>query len=159
MPITEEVLEATTLGRAINKASDKTVRAVLNSICAKNDEARKEAESQLLVFTDSEEGSVNVKISVPRYALCFNCGEKFDVTANTNKSCQYHTEKSEPTGEDLYVDNYGEFDVEEMRDDWPECFTFACCDGNLRDNPDGCVFNFHQEPHANSKPSKRARVY
>ncbi|KAJ5646393.1 hypothetical protein N7490_002765 [Penicillium lividum] len=131
MPITEAVLETTTLGRAINKASDETIRAVLKSICPKNDEARKEAESQLLVLTDSEGGSVKIP----------------------------STTKSEPTGEELWEDNYGEFDVEDFRDDWPECFTFACCHGNLRDNPDGCVFNFHQELHADGKPSKRARAY
>lgn len=94
MPITEEVLEATVLGRAINDASDQTLRAVLKSICAKNDEARKEAESQLLVTatdtdTDTEESSHN-KRAVPRYAFCVNCEKEFDVTTNTEKACRYH---------------------------------------------------------------------
>lgn len=95
MPITEEVLEATVLGRAINDASDQTLRAVLKSICAKNDEARKEAESQLLVTatdtdTDTEESSHNNKRAVPRYAFCLNCEKEFDVTTNTEKACRYH---------------------------------------------------------------------
>ena len=87
---TEEMLETTSLGRAINESSDKRVRAVLKSICAKNDEARKEAESQLLTTTDTKEGPNNTKSLVPRYTFCVNCEKEFDVTANTEKSCQYH---------------------------------------------------------------------
>ncbi|KAJ6180680.1 hypothetical protein N7519_011141 [Penicillium mononematosum] len=125
MPIIEEVLEATTLGRAINDASDKTLRTVLKSICAKNDQARKEAESQLLVTdtdTDTEESSGNNKRQVPHYAFCVNCEKEFDVTTDTKETCRYHPEPSEPTGEDLYVDNYAEFEVDtdEMREDFPE---------------------------------------
>jgi hypothetical protein len=91
MPITEEVLEATTLGRAINDASDQRLRVVLKSICAKNDQARKEAESHFLVMaTDTEESSDSNKRAVPRYAVCVNCEKEFDVTTNTEKACRYH---------------------------------------------------------------------
>ena len=93
MPIAEEVLEATTLGRAINDASNKTLRAVLKSICAKNDQACKEAESQLVVTdtdTNTEESSGNNKRQVPRYAFCANCEKELDVTTNTKEICRYH---------------------------------------------------------------------
>ncbi|KAJ5799625.1 uncharacterized protein N7518_001693 [Penicillium psychrosexuale] len=136
--ITEEVLEATVLGRAINNASEQTLRAVFKFICAKNDEARKEAESRLVaIVSDTEESSGNNKRPVPRYASCVNCKKEFDVTSNTEENCRYHPRGDEPTGEDLYVDNYDEFEVDtdEMREEFPECFTFACCDGNLKDNP------------------------
>lgn len=62
------------------------------------------------------------------------------------------------TGEELFVDNDQEVDDDDpdLREEWPECFTFGCCDGNLRDNPDGCETDWHkkQEPTA-----KRRRVY
>ncbi|KAJ5182124.1 hypothetical protein N7449_012271 [Penicillium cf. viridicatum] len=160
MPITEEVLEATTFGRAINDASDQRLRVVLKSICAKNDQARKEAESQFLVMaTDTEESSDSNKRAVPRYAVCINCEKEFDVTTNTEKNCRYHPEGNEPTGEDLFVDNWDEFEVDtdEMCEDFPPCFTFTCCNVNLEDNPHGCVTDFHREQHP-EKPSKRSRA-
>jgi hypothetical protein len=46
-----------------------------------------------------------------------------------------------------------------MREDFPECFMFECCGGNLRDNPDGCVSDFHQEEYPDAKPSKRSRAF
>ncbi|KAJ5852196.1 uncharacterized protein N7529_011581 [Penicillium soppii] len=162
MSITEEVLETTILGRAINEASDKTIRAILKSVCAKSDEARREAESQLLVMpTDAKEGPLGKKSPVPRYAFCVGCAKEFDVMANTKTSCRYHPERSEPTGEDLYIDNYEEFDVDtdDMREEFPECFTFQYCDGNLEDNPDGCVIDFHKEQYTGTKSSKRARAF
>lgn len=66
----------------------------------------------------------------------------------------------EPTGEELWEDNYDEFEVdtEEAREELPHCFTFGCCHGNLEDNPEGCVIDFHEEPHSNKKPAKRARA-
>ena len=69
-------------------------------------------------------------------------------------------EEDEPTGEYLYVDNYNEFEVDTdgMREDFPECFTFACCDGNLKDNPHGCVTDFHRERYLDEQASKRVRA-
>ena len=91
MPITEEALDASVLGRAIDDASDKTVRAILKTICANNDEARKEAENRLLVLpTDSKEQSNTAKKPVPRYAFCVNCKIEFDITTNTEEKCKYH---------------------------------------------------------------------
>ncbi|KAJ5950843.1 uncharacterized protein N7479_009256 [Penicillium vulpinum] len=161
MPISEEDIDATILDRAINDASDQTVRAVLKSICAKSDEARKEAENQLLVSATETESSDKNKRRVPRYAFCVNCEKEFDVTTKTEKNCRYHPEQSEPTGEALFVDNWDECDVDtdEMRENFPECFTFECCEGNLRDNPDGCVTDFHQEQYPGGRPAKRSKAF
>ncbi|KAJ5827107.1 hypothetical protein N7447_003870 [Penicillium robsamsonii] len=178
MPDTKEVPEALILDRAINDASAQTLRVVLKSICAKNDEARKDAENQLLAMTHRYQGELRGnKRLFPRYALCINCKKEFDVTTNTEKACRYHPsmtarprssmrnkliyKENEPTGEDLYVDIWDEFDVDtdEMREDFPECFTFSCCDGNLRDNPHGCVIDCHQEQYPDGKPSKRPRAH
>lgn len=102
MPISEETLQASVLGRAIDEASNETVRAVLKSTCAKSDEARKEAESRLVaVTTDAKDEPEAAKTPVPRYAVCVNCEKEFDVTTNTKKSCRYHpstlTQKEQKT--------------------------------------------------------------
>ncbi|KAJ5343010.1 uncharacterized protein N7506_002834 [Penicillium brevicompactum] len=109
--------------------------------------------------TDAPKGSNLPKTPVPRYAICAFCEKEFDVTLNTEKSCQYHPAEPEGTGSDLEVDNYGEFELEpeDLQEDFPECFTFECCGGNMRDDPDGCVVDFHREEVSN-KPTKRARV-
>ena len=59
----------------------------------KNDQACKEAESQLVVTdtdTNTEESSGNNKRQVPRYAFCANCEKEFDVTTNMKEICRYH---------------------------------------------------------------------
>ncbi|KAJ5345196.1 hypothetical protein N7452_003200 [Penicillium brevicompactum] len=157
---TKHVSKDTPLDRAIAQSSDSVIRATLKSVCAQNEEARKIIESQLLVMsTDAPKGSNLPKTPVPRYAICVSCEKEFDVTLNTEKSCQYHPAEPEGTGSDIEVDNYGEFELEpeDLQEDFPECFTFECCGGNMRDDPDGCVVDFHREEVSN-KPTKRARV-
>jgi hypothetical protein len=103
MPTAEEALESTPLGRTINDVSDKRIRAVLKSICAQNDEARKEAESQLLVaatYSDkSSESSESNKRQRSRFAFCENCEKEFDVTTNTEESCRYHPGMTAQSGD------------------------------------------------------------
>lgn len=91
-----EILEETPLDRAINTASESTLRAVIRAMCAKHDEARKEAESYLLVKsidvkTDFKIGDSKI---VPRHAFCSACKKEFDVTTNTKESCRYHPSES-----------------------------------------------------------------
>ncbi|CAI7668054.1 unnamed protein product [Penicillium discolor] len=83
-----------------------------------------------------------------------------DVTTNTETRCRYNPEGNEPTGEDLFVDNWDEFEVDtdEMREDFPHCFTFMCCNETLEENPHGCVTDFHREQHPEEKPLKRPRA-
>ncbi|KAJ5747997.1 uncharacterized protein N7511_009693 [Penicillium nucicola] len=163
MPIMEEELETTPLSRSINDLSETRLRAVLKSICAQNDEARKEAESQLLVATtDSGESTESKKRQRSRYAFCETCKEEFDVTTNTDESCRCHPEKCEPT-EELYVDNdfaADEFGVDndDNRAEFPEWFRFDCCGGNLRDDP-GCELDYHKERSPLKSSLKRARGF
>ncbi|OQD78377.1 hypothetical protein PENDEC_c001G03943 [Penicillium decumbens] len=117
MVSTTETPEPTPLDRAINTASENTLRAVLRSIGAKHEGSRKEAENQLFVKIaknaevkgDSETSDEEF---VPRYAFCKACEKEFDITTNTEKSCRYHPSPAEPTGEELWEDNYGEFEVD-----------------------------------------------
>lgn len=110
MPISVKELETTPLGDTLNDLSEKKLREVLKSVCAKNDAARKEAESQLLLILEEEEddeftdGPVNAaqqtsaveRTTAQRYTLCFGCKEDIDVTTNTETSCRYHPGMWEP---------------------------------------------------------------
>lgn len=113
MPIAVKELEETPLGNTLNGLSEKTLREVFKSVCAKSDAARKEAESQLLLASSAdstatqaagtEKSSDAGKTTVPRYALCGNCKEDFDVTANTDKTCRYHPSMSKTSYGLLYM--------------------------------------------------------
>jgi hypothetical protein len=65
--------------------------------------------------------------------------------------------------EELYIDNpfagdESAIDNDDNRKEFPECFVFECCNGNLRDHP-GCEFDFHEERSLDDGPSKKARLY
>lgn len=178
MPITEEVLEATTLGRAINNASDQRLRVVLKSICAKNDQARKEAESQFLVMaTNTEKSSDSNKRAAPRYAFCINCEKEFDVTTNTEKNCRYHpvtiAQKSRLWSNRVMLNK-----LIHNRGKWAHwrrsfCWQLGWVWGGHRWNARGfspLLYvhvlqwkpgrepDFHREQHPEEKPSKRSRA-
>jgi hypothetical protein len=91
--------EETPLDRAINSASESTLRAVIRAVCAKHDEARKEAESRLLakridVTTDFKTGDSKIVPHFPRHGFRSACKKEFDVTTNTKQNCQYHPSRS-----------------------------------------------------------------
>lgn len=45
-----------------------------------------------------ETASTNLKRLRPRYAICGNCSEEFDVTDNGKKACSYHYGRLPLTG-------------------------------------------------------------
>lgn len=101
MASSAKVLKTTPLDAAITTASSSTLRQIINLMCAKNDEIRKEAERQLLVKNteisrdseNSEDSRPGEKKLVPRYAFCRACKAEFDVTQNTKESCRCHPRK------------------------------------------------------------------
>ncbi|KAJ0414815.1 hypothetical protein BJY00DRAFT_318469 [Aspergillus carlsbadensis] len=96
---------------------------------------------------------------VPRYAFCKNCKVDFDVTENRSDACTYHPLDCEPTGEDLWVDNdFGVEDTPELRRQYPHCFEFECCEGTLKDSPEGCETGWHEEG-SYEPPRKISRTY
>ncbi|KAJ5204510.1 uncharacterized protein N7498_005389 [Penicillium cinerascens] len=141
------VSTTTPLDAAITTASSSTLRQLIRLI-------GREA-------TSGEEYRVrtlgSARRNVPRFAFCETCKAEFDVTKNTKESCRYHPCSAEPTGEELWEDNRGEFDVEAFRDELPHCYTFSCCDGNLETNPYGCVLDWHKDV-VEQNPYKRPRI-
>ncbi|KAJ5343011.1 uncharacterized protein N7506_002835 [Penicillium brevicompactum] len=149
MPITVKELEETPLGNTLIGLTEKTLGEVFKSLLLAFS-----ADSTASQATGAEKSSSR-KTTVPRYALCGNCKEDFDVTANTDKSCFSEADQDSHLYEDL--DDWMEADTEENREEWPECFIFLCCEENLGDNPHGCKVDFHRRPEPSNR-FKRARV-
>ncbi|KAI0671553.1 hypothetical protein C8Q78DRAFT_972915 [Trametes maxima] len=93
-----------------------------------------------------------------RWVTCTNCDEEYDVGAERDpEECRYHTgdlEVDEEAFVDWDEDVHGPMDTRSNRKEFPENFTWSCCD---RDGTQaGCVFAVH-EPEEGHGPRKRAR--
>lgn len=83
------------LSIAINNVSHEKLRSLFIAICEKVPEARQQAQSELLIETDSvpigdnEEQEPEPEARI-RYADCANCKKEFDTTKNLEISCRYH---------------------------------------------------------------------
>ncbi|KAJ5553362.1 hypothetical protein N7494_002740 [Penicillium frequentans] len=181
--IEEPKFDDAALDFSIGTVSSAVLQGLLRSICETIPEAKNMAIQHLLVTKakvpispDSKwDQNANKDINAsdqelgrrrPRYSQCENCKKEFDTLENTPTACRYHTEEA-CADEDshLFVDNdfFGPDEADcddELRKEYPECFVFECCDGNLRDNPDGCETDWHKEAtsHVVARSEHMARV-
>ncbi|KAK2736321.1 hypothetical protein FQN55_001707 [Onygenales sp. PD_40] len=100
--------------------------------------------------------SADLKRLRPRYVICENCDEEFDVLDNSKESCWYHPEFSEPDYDDFFADHdencHGPIDCDATRKEYPEGFIYPCCDRTGAEDP--CEVDWHVEGSA-----KRRRTY
>ncbi|KAL9617583.1 MAG: hypothetical protein Q9160_007653 [Pyrenula sp. 1 TL-2023] len=93
----------------------------------------------------SPQSSSTSKRRRPRYEVCINCNEEFDVTGNEEENCVWHDGEVEPI-EDMFPDHdervHGPYDQDWIRRDFPESFEYTCCEGDL--NSDGCNVTRHE---------------
>ncbi|KAI3326933.1 hypothetical protein HD806DRAFT_531529 [Xylariaceae sp. AK1471] len=155
----------TLLERAIDKADEYTLRAVLKSICKDSDECRKKTRERLLVsrthelieLSDSSDDDtqkqkkkqkqVEVEQTL-RFEKCETCNKTFDVTLNNDKACQAHEGLLELDPEYFPDDDQVEYEPHsiDIETDWrreavPEGFRWLCCDEPLNGKP--CVIQRH----------------
>lgn len=83
----------------------------------------------------------------PRYQVCDNCEQEFDVTKNKQGDCVWHVEDAEPivdheTFADHDKDCHGPYDQDWIREEWPEAFEYECCGKDL--TSPGCQFTKHK---------------
>ncbi|KAI0749516.1 hypothetical protein C8Q80DRAFT_1072529, partial [Daedaleopsis nitida] len=95
---------------------------------------------------------------VPRWQICRNCQEEFDAgTPRVHGECAFHSGELE-VNEEEFVDwdenCHGPMDTEENRQQWPENFTWTCCEGS--GIAEGCEIAGH-EPELQQDRRKRAR--
>ncbi|KAF3388757.1 hypothetical protein F1880_004361 [Penicillium rolfsii] len=102
--------------------------------------------------------TTGVKRLRTRFAQCTNCNGEFDVTENTKKSCTYHPDLAVPDY-DRWPDHdencHGPIDTEENLRQYPESFTYQCCDRYGDEEP--CVTDWHRERVYENETSKRQR--
>ncbi|KAK3935500.1 hypothetical protein QBC46DRAFT_358212 [Diplogelasinospora grovesii] len=144
-------------------ASDKSVRAILMALCDDHSVKRKAID-----LLDLLEPEANAKAKAPEMvasitkkrkaecgiAICVQCGDSFDENDNEKKECRYHSGVMEPDYDaDIWADHdedcHGTIDSDEMREEYPEGFTWTCCEkiGTKR----GCKLGFHQSNPEKSK--------
>ncbi|KAJ5090202.1 hypothetical protein N7532_008886 [Penicillium argentinense] len=91
-----------------------------------------------------------------RYAICKNCEEAFDVTANTDKSCHRHEKRPRPREEmwesyklELHYCGAIQLDDPRSQDLHPTWFDYPCCD-----KPEPCFYDWHREGKPTPNPEE-----
>ncbi|KAF5359750.1 hypothetical protein D9756_003029 [Leucocoprinus leucothites] len=140
----------TQLKNVINTVSATRLREVLVELI-ETEQAIEIALTKEFITLDRESHKI-----VPRWETCSNCDEDYDVnTERADGECQFHPGDLE-ADEDFFADHdervHGPMDTEENRAEFPEGFTWTCCEG--RGHEPGCV----QERHQAAVPRKRRRL-
>ncbi|KAG8626355.1 hypothetical protein KVT40_005300 [Elsinoe batatas] len=135
---------STTVEHAIRAADKDRLRAVLLAV-VKLPEAKAFVERQLLVPTSP--GDNNTASKRKRYEHCVNCKEEFDVNFNDEVACRWHDGELEVDWDgDFWADHdedcHGTIDTEDMREEYPEGFTWSCCDEP--GGSEGCQVGEHE---------------
>ncbi|OJJ50605.1 hypothetical protein ASPZODRAFT_126497 [Penicilliopsis zonata CBS 506.65] len=116
-----------------------------------SDDSDESREPEVKPQTPVKMGSKRLR---PRYGICENCDEEFDLTTNSKRSCRYHPEYSEPDY-DYFVDHdeaiHGIIDSPDMREEYPEGYIYPCC--NRRGDEEPCTRDWHIDAS-----SKRCRL-
>ncbi|KAF7330221.1 hypothetical protein MVEN_02459200 [Mycena venus] len=78
--------------------------------------------------------SPTTRVVVPRWETCPNCGETYDVNADEDEEeCTFHPgelEVNEAKFPDWDEDCHGPMDSEHNREQYPENFSWTCCNGD-----------------------------
>ncbi|KAJ9653478.1 hypothetical protein H2198_007320 [Neophaeococcomyces mojaviensis] len=100
------------------------------------------------VSARSKKSKVDDEISwKDRYVHCVQCYEMFDVMDNDDESCCYHDGYLEVDYElDFWADHdedcHGTIDSLELRNEYPEGYTWNCCDQS--GDTEGCMHGPHR---------------
>ncbi|KAJ7760684.1 hypothetical protein DFH07DRAFT_957519 [Mycena maculata] len=85
------------------------------------------------------------RVVIPRWETCANCGETYDVNGGEDEEeCTFHPgdlEVDEAKFPDWDEDCHGPMDSAHNREEYPESFTWSCCDGGGMAG--GCVTGKH----------------
>ncbi|KAJ7589892.1 hypothetical protein C8J56DRAFT_936441 [Mycena floridula] len=127
------------LHAAIATASEDRLRAVLATLVDQIPAAEQAAIRELVTLKRK------TREVVPRWKTCVNCDGEFDAqTKRKEAECVFHPgelEADESKFVDWDEDCHGPMDTLDNRSDFPENFTWSCCEGD--GSSDGCVKRQH----------------
>ncbi|EIN04053.1 hypothetical protein PUNSTDRAFT_77150 [Punctularia strigosozonata HHB-11173 SS5] len=148
----EEPLDAPSLERlreAVVSVPEKTLREIVLDLIEDMPSVGHALFKELVTVQHGE--------LVQRWEICRKCGDDFDVSATqVEGSCQFHPgvlEVREEEFVDWDEDCHGPMDTPENRRDYPENFSWTCCDGSGLS--EGCVSSTHT---ASGPARKRKRI-
>ncbi|KAF7312035.1 hypothetical protein MIND_00215600 [Mycena indigotica] len=137
------------LNAAISSAPVARLQLILIRLAKKNPAVRKALTKELLTISGPPTAPVRV---IPRWEICENCGNSYDVNvAEDNEDCVFHPGDLE-VEDDKFVDwdedCHGPMDTRSNRREFPENFTWSCCEGD--GTAGGCVNGRHR-PKSNKR--------
>ncbi|KAJ7220197.1 hypothetical protein GGX14DRAFT_493576 [Mycena pura] len=92
---------------------------------------------------------------IPRWEMCANCGETYDVYDDANELCLFHPgelKADETKFVDWDEDCHGPVDTPENRDEYPDNFSWTCCNGDA--TAPGCVTGRHRPAAPQTKKQR-----
>ncbi|KAF7327394.1 hypothetical protein MKEN_00317100 [Mycena kentingensis (nom. inval.)] len=119
------------LKAAISTAPETALRLALARLASKNTAVRRALAKELLTSGSTASGT-SVRV-IPRWETCENCSESYDVNTAGAEDCVFHPGDLECEYDrfvDWDEDCHGPMDSRANRRDYPENFTWSCCDAD-----------------------------
>ncbi|KAM6537641.1 hypothetical protein FALCPG4_003552 [Fusarium falciforme] len=137
-------------------APESQIRSVLRALCSDRTVQRHALEHFDALKEGSSGGGGQKRKAAGELLICVQCDQPFTEEENDKKACWYHWGELEVDYDgDFWADHdercHGTIDTDEMREEFPDGFTWNCCDNTGSEK--GCVTGRH-EAHPNR--SKKA---
>ncbi|PVH96153.1 hypothetical protein DM02DRAFT_599716 [Periconia macrospinosa] len=155
------------LSSAIETATPSRLRKAFQEICDKSPEAFNLACSALLTkpgTAAAAEGSnaASAGDKRKRFEICIQCEKEYNVETNDEKSCVWHSgELDVDDDDDFWADHdediHGIIDSDELREQYPEGYTWSCC-GERGGTSEGCERGPHESEPGMIAKSSRTRL-
>ncbi|KAG8159973.1 hypothetical protein KVR01_010610 [Diaporthe batatas] len=120
----------------VQEASADELRAIVFALCKDASIEKKFAAhfKQLRAAEANAAKTGEKRKASDQFFICVRCGETFSEESNSSKACTYHHGELElgDDDDDFWADHdercHGTIDTKEMREEYPEGFTWDCCD-------------------------------
>ena len=145
--------EKSLLQTAIEHLTLDRLHTVLYKALEESPKARSVFEREILVLPSPDPGDDEDAVAAkrkmerkrPRFEICKWCKTEFDITDNPSDACKHHTGElkiNERVRQHLDGMEDGPFNMDEMREDYPDDPMWNCCQADVDD--EGCKTTAHE---------------